>query len=227
MGELEVEGEGQFRRKAELDTEAERRCPQGEAQDVPNQPFSKGSFPFHPNLISAPQAHPLKELFMKYQGTALCVGDHIDTDAIIPARLLVTTDTATLGKGCMAGLDPDWIKKVTPGKNVLVAGKNFGCGSSREHAPIAIAGAGIPVVLAKSFARIFYRNAFNMGLLPLEIGEDMVINEGDEVLVDMEAGEVTNKTTGQKVKLPPLPAAMQGLLDAGGLVNYVRRRLNK
>lgn len=164
---------------------------------------------------------------MKYQGTALCVGDHIDTDAIIPAPLLVTTDMATLGRGCMSGLDPEWIKKVTPGKNVLVAGRNFGCGSSREHAPIAIAGAGIPVVIARSFARIFYRNAFNMGLLPVEIGDDMTINEGDDILVDMDAGEVTNKTTGQTIKLPALPPTMQELLDSGGLVNYVAKRLNK
>lgn len=164
---------------------------------------------------------------MKYTGKALCVGDHIDTDAIIPARFLVSTDPAELGSHCMEGLDPEWIKKVRPGASILVAGRNFGCGSSREHAPVAILGAGIPVVLAGSFARIFYRNAFNMGLLPLEIGEDFKVGEGDQLEVDMDAGSITNLTSGQKTALQPMPATMRALLDAGGLVGYVKKRLRK
>ena len=164
---------------------------------------------------------------MKYTGKALCVGDHIDTDAIIPARFLVSTDTAELGSHCMEGMDPEWIKKVQPGASIMVAGRNFGCGSSREHAPLAILGAGIPVVLAQNFARIFYRNAFNMGLLPLEIGEDFKINEGDQLEVDMDAGTITNRTSGQNMTMQPLPETMQALLDAGGLVGYAKARLQK
>ena len=101
---------------------------------------------------------------MNYKGKAHKVGEHIDTDAIIPARFLVTTDAKKLGEQCMSGLEPDWVKRVTPG-DIMVAGRNFGCGSSREHAPIAILGAGMSVVIGHSFARIFYRNSFNMGLL--------------------------------------------------------------
>lgn len=164
---------------------------------------------------------------MKYTGKALCVGDHIDTDAIIPARFLVSTDPAELGSHCMEGLDPEWIKKVKPGATILVAGRNFGCGSSREHAPVAISGAGIPVVLAHSFARIFYRNAFNMGLLPLEISEDFKVNEGDQLEVDMDAGAIINRTSGQSAAMHPLPETMQALLDAGGLVGYVKARLKQ
>lgn len=155
------------------------------------------------------------------------MGDHIDTDAIIPARFLVSTDPKELGSHCMEGMDPEWINKVQPGASIMVAGRNFGCGSSREHAPVAIAGAGIPVVLAQSFARIFYRNAFNMGLLPIEIGEDFKVNEGDELEVDMDAGTVTNSTSGQTMTMQPLPETMQALLDAGGLVGYVKDRLQK
>ena len=122
---------------------------------------------------------------MKYNGKTLCVGDHIDTDAIIPARFLVTTDPVELGSHCMEGLDPEWIKQVTPNASILVAGRNFGCGSSREHAPVAILGAGIPVVIAHSFARIFYRNAFNMGLIPLEIGDEVEnIKPGDDLRLE-------------------------------------------
>ncbi|MDR1360422.1 MAG: 3-isopropylmalate dehydratase small subunit [Deltaproteobacteria bacterium] len=163
---------------------------------------------------------------MRYAGKALCLGDHIDTDAIIPARFLVTSDPAELGTHCMEGLDPLWIAKVAPGKSLLVAGRNFGCGSSREHAPVAILAAGINVVLAHSFARIFYRNAFNMGLLPLEVGEACAnFSEGDEVEVDMAAGRVSNKNTGQSFPFPPLPESMRAILEAGGLIPFVRKRL--
>ena len=162
---------------------------------------------------------------MQYSGLTLCVGDHIDTDAIIPARFLVTSDPVELGKHCMEGLDPDWLKKVTPGA-VIVAGRNFGCGSSREHAPVAILGAGMHVVIAHSFARIFYRNAFNMGLVPLEVGDDVKnFKEGDQLEIDMQAGTILNKTSGVKISFPPLPESMRAILDAGGLAPFVKKRL--
>ena len=125
---------------------------------------------------------------MEIRGKVHKVGAHIDTDAIIPARYLVTTDPEELGKHCMAGMDPNWIQGVSKG-DIIVAGPNFGCGSSREHAPLAILGAGIPVVVAHSFARIFYRNAFNMGLPLIEVG-DLVenIDEGDELSIDLVKG---------------------------------------
>lgn len=163
---------------------------------------------------------------MKYAGKVLCVGDHIDTDAIIPARFLVTTDAAELGSHCMEGMDPEWIKKVDPGKTIVVAGRNFGCGSSREHAPVALVGAGIPVVIAHSFARIFYRNAFNMGLIPIEVGDAVAdFHENDQVEVDMGAGSITNKTTGKTAVFPPLPEAMSRILAAGGLAPFVKAKM--
>ena len=163
---------------------------------------------------------------MKYTGIALTLGDHIDTDAIIPAVRLVSTDPVELGKYCMEGMDPKWLDKVVPGASVIVAGRNFGCGSSREHAPVAIVGAGIPVVIAHSFARIFYRNAFNMGLVPLEIGDAVSgFKEGEQVEVDMAAGKITNTTSGAVIDFPPLPEVMQAILDAGGLAPFVKKRL--
>ena len=165
---------------------------------------------------------------MQVTGKALCVGDHIDTDAIIPAVYLVSTDPVELGSHCMAGMDPEWIKKVAPGASIMVAGRNFGCGSSREHAPIAMLGAGIPAVIAHSFARIFYRNAFNMGLLPLEIGDAVAdIKEGDSLEIDLGKGSIINKTTGKTIPCPPLPEAMRAILDAGGLAPFVKKRLQK
>ncbi|MDR2075891.1 MAG: 3-isopropylmalate dehydratase small subunit [Desulfovibrio sp.] len=163
---------------------------------------------------------------MTRAGKALCLGDHIDTDAIIPARFLVTSDPAELGTHCMEGLDPLWIAKVVPGKSLLVAGRNFGCGSSREHAPLAILGAGMSVVIAHSFARIFYRNAFNMGLLPLEVGDGFTaFAEGDELEVDMTSGRIINKTSGGAIPFPPLPETMRAILEAGGLAPFVKKRL--
>jgi 3-isopropylmalate/(R)-2-methylmalate dehydratase small subunit len=162
---------------------------------------------------------------MLVTGNAHKVGAHIDTDAIIPARFLVTTDTEVLGSNCMEGLEPGWVKRVTP-NDIMVAEENFGCGSSREHAPIAILGAGIPVVVAKSFARIFYRNGFNMGLVLLEVGDDVVkLRDGDKLEVDTEAGQIKNLTTGETIVCAKVPAFMQELLDAGGLVPYVKKRL--
>jgi 3-isopropylmalate/(R)-2-methylmalate dehydratase small subunit len=162
---------------------------------------------------------------MRFEGKAHVVGDHIDTDAIIPARFLVTADPVELGKNCMEGLTPGWVQRVSRG-DILVAGENFGCGSSREHAPLAILGAGIPVVLAKSFARIFYRNGFNMGLPLLEMGEAIEgLKDGHHLVVDVAAGVVENRTTGQQFSVQPVPPFMMEMLHAGGLVSYVRQRL--
>ncbi len=162
---------------------------------------------------------------MLVTGNAHKVGAHIDTDAIIPARFLVTTDSQVLGSNCMEGLEPGWVKRVSP-NDIMVAEENFGCGSSREHAPIAILGAGIPVVVAKSFARIFYRNGFNMGLVLLEVGDDIAkLSDGDKLEVDTQAGQIKNLTTGETIICAKVPAFMQELLDAGGLVPYVKKRL--
>ncbi|MFO7875233.1 MAG: 3-isopropylmalate dehydratase small subunit [Desulfovermiculus sp.] len=162
---------------------------------------------------------------MHFQGKAHKVGANIDTDAIIPAKYLVSTDLEVLGTHCMAGLEPGWVQRVKPG-DILVGGANFGCGSSREHAPLAILGAGIPVVVAHSFARIFYRNGFNMGLVLLEIGDAVEdIADGDQLDIDVPAGRIEDLRTGQVIDLQPLPEFMQTLLTAGGLVEYVRQRL--
>lgn len=162
---------------------------------------------------------------MLYKGKVHTVGDHIDTDAIIPARFLVTTDPKKLGENCMSGLEEGWVARVSEG-DILVGGKNFGCGSSREHAPVAILGAGMPVVIAHSFARIFYRNSFNMGLLLIEVGDDYAdFANGCEVELDTEKGVLKNLTTGKEFTIPSLPSAMQELLDKKGLVPYVRERL--
>lgn len=164
---------------------------------------------------------------MRYKGKVHKVGDHVDTDAIIPARFLVTSDQTKLGENCMSGLEEGWSKKVAPG-DILVAGRNFGCGSSREHAPIAILGAGIPVVIGHSFARIFYRNAFNMGLPLLEVGDAIKdIQPGDELEIDMAKGIVHNHTQGKDILCQGVPESMQKILTDGGLVGHVRKRLGK
>ncbi len=161
---------------------------------------------------------------MKFVGKAFKFGQDIDTDAIIPARHLNTSDPDELAKYCMEDADPDFVKKVKPG-DFIVADKNFGCGSSREHAPIAIKAAGVSAVIAKSFARIFYRNSFNMGLPILESAEAVDgISEGDELDVDTESGEITNKTTGNSYKALPIPPFMQELIEAGGLMEYVKTK---
>ncbi len=162
---------------------------------------------------------------MIVKGTAHRVGDHIDTDAIIPAKFLVTTDPDELGANCMEGMEEGWGKRVKK-NDVIVAGENFGCGSSREHAPISIKGAGIPVVVAHSFARIFYRNGFNMGLVLLEVGDDYKkLGDGDEIEVDTASGVIRNLTTGEQVQCAPVPPFMQSILDAGGLVEYGKAKL--
>ena len=159
---------------------------------------------------------------MKYQGKAWKVGANFDTDAIIPARYLNTTDAQEMASHLLEDIDPSFIRKVQPG-DFLVAEENFGCGSSREHAPLAIKGAGLSGVIAKSFARIFYRNSFNMGLPIFESPEAAEgTKEGDELEIDSQAGTIRNLTTGKTYHAQPIPPFMQQLIDAGGLMNYVK-----
>jgi len=160
---------------------------------------------------------------MIYKGRAWKFGANLDTDAIIPARYLNTTDPVEMASHCMEDLDPKFLEKIKPG-DIIVAQENFGCGSSREHAPLAIKYAGLSCVVAKSFARIFYRNSFNMGLPILESAEAVDgITQGDELEVDSEAGTIKNLSTGQTYKAHPIPPFMQQLIEAGGLMNYVKK----
>ncbi|AGL00157.1 3-isopropylmalate dehydratase small subunit [Desulfoscipio gibsoniae] len=162
---------------------------------------------------------------MMLQGKTWKFGADVDTDAIIPARYLNTSDPAELAKHCMEDADPAFPTKVQPG-DIIIAGKNFGCGSSREHAPIAIKAAGVSCVIAKSFARIFYRNAFNIGLPIFESVEAAeAIQEGDEVAVDSAQGVIKNLTKNETYKATPVPEFMQQIIAAGGLIGYVSERL--
>ncbi|MBF7083428.1 3-isopropylmalate dehydratase small subunit [Desulfallas sp. Bu1-1] len=162
---------------------------------------------------------------MKYRGKAWKFGNDVDTDAIIPARYLNTSDPRELAGHCMEDADPEFVQKVRPG-DIIVAGKNFGCGSSREHAPISIKEAGVSCVIARSFARIFYRNAFNIGLPIFESPEAAeAIQEGDEVAVDPERGVIKNLTRNEEYKATRVPEFMQQIIDAGGLINYVSNKL--
>lgn len=159
------------------------------------------------------------------KGRAIKYGNNVDTDVIIPARYLNTTDPKELAAHCMEDLDPEFKNKVRPG-DIIVAGANFGCGSSREHAPIAIKASGISCVIAETFARIFFRNAINIGLPIVECPEAAIdIKDGDQVAVDLTTGEITNLTTGKVYKAPPFPLFMQELIKLGGLVEYVRERM--
>ncbi len=153
---------------------------------------------------------------MQLNGNALCYGDNVDTDVIIPARYLNTSDPKELAAHCMEDIDPDFLKKVKPG-DVIAAGRNFGCGSSREHAPLAIKTAGISCVIAKRFARIFYRNAINIGLPIIVCDGDF--HNGDTLDVDLAKGIILNKTTGDTYSFPPFPAFLQKIIEAGGLMN--------
>ncbi|MFB3819485.1 MAG: 3-isopropylmalate dehydratase small subunit, partial [Candidatus Methylomirabilales bacterium] len=153
-------------------------------------------------------------------GRAWKFGDDIDTDLIVPARCLVTSDPAELAKHCMEDADPSFAELVTPG-DVLVAGDNFGCGSSREHAPLAIKAAGVACVIAKSFARIFYRNAFNIGLLILECADTDGIHTGDQLKIDPERGEIFHVESGRILAASPIPAFMQALIRDGGLIDHL------
>lgn len=151
-------------------------------------------------------------------------GDNIDTDVIIAARYLNTSDPKQLAKHVMEDADPDFVKKLTAG-DILVAGENFGCGSSREHAPIALKAAGVSAVIAKSFARIFYRNAFNTGLPIFELKESEDIKEGEEVQINLENGKIiTSKKTYHFSAIPPF---MQELLQAGGLIPYAKAEIEQ
>lgn len=160
-------------------------------------------------------------------GTVLKYGDNVDTDVIIPARYLNSFDAKELASHAMVDIDPTFTKRVKPG-DIMVARKNFGCGSSREHAPLALKTAGISCIIADSFARIFYRNAINIGLSILECPEAAeAINEGDEVKVDFDSGIIMDVTTNQTFQAVPFPPFMQELIAQGGLVNYVNQKGNK
>lgn len=162
---------------------------------------------------------------MKFNGVAHRYGRDIDTDVIIPARYLNTSDPAELAKHCMEDLDAGFTSKVEPG-DVLVAEENFGCGSSREHAPISIKAAGVSVVIAKSFARIFYRNAINTGLAIMEAPEAVDgIRDGDRVSVDAHTGLITNETTGATFHAQPFPAFIADIIEQGGLIESVKKRI--
>lgn len=159
---------------------------------------------------------------MKIEGRVWKFGDHVDTDLIIPARFLNVSDKDELAKNCFADLRPDFVKGVRPG-DVIIAGSNFGCGSSREHAPWAIKAAGIKVIVAKSFARIFYRNAFNIGLAILESEEAVdVLSDGDQVSADLSSGKIQAIKSGRHFSAKPIPAFMREIIEAGGLINYVK-----
>lgn len=158
------------------------------------------------------------------EGKAHRLDDHVNTDLIIPATYLVSSDPAELGEHLMEGHDPEFRSRVKPG-DIIVAGENFGSGSSREHAPLAIKGAGVGCVIAGSFARIFYRNAINVGLPILESPEAVgVIGDGDRVKVDLEAGTIENLRTGDRFEVPAYPEFMRRIVDEGGLIKYVMNR---
>ena len=159
---------------------------------------------------------------MKAQGTVFKYGDNIDTDVIIPARYLNTQTPQELAAHCMEDIDKTFITRVQPG-DIMVGGENFGCGSSREHAPLAIKTAGVSCVIAKSFARIFYRNAINIGLPILECpAASEAIANGDTVAVDFDTGLITDETTGQTFEAAPFPPFIQKIITAGGLLNSLK-----
>jgi 3-isopropylmalate/(R)-2-methylmalate dehydratase small subunit len=162
---------------------------------------------------------------MKFRGKVWKFGDNIDTDAIIPARYLVSSDPAFLAAHCMEDADPEFIKKISAG-DIIVAGENFGCGSSREHAPIAIKTAGISCVVAKSFARIFYRNAFNIGL-PIFEARDLwnMVSDGQDIEVDGDNGSIRiPNSNGAPLRIEPIPQFMQQLVSDGGLMKHIAKK---
>ena len=159
---------------------------------------------------------------MKFEGKVIKYGSNVDTDVIIPARYLNTIDKKELASHCMEDLDVTFTQRVKPG-DIMVADYNFGCGSSREHAPIAIKESGIALVIAKSFARIFYRNSINIGLPIIECPEAVdAIGEGHELMVDMDEGVIYNKTTGEKFNTEPFPAFIQTIISTGGLIESIK-----
>lgn len=158
---------------------------------------------------------------MKYTGNIIKYGDNVDTDVIIPARYLNTSDHAELASHCMEDLDKTFVSRVKQG-DIITAGQNFGCGSSREHAPIAIKASGVSLVIAKSFARIFYRNAINIGLAIVECPEACdCISEGDKVEADLDNGIIRNITTGREYKTAPFPDFVQKIIENGGLMQAI------
>lgn len=161
------------------------------------------------------------------KGKAHKLADNIDTDVIIPARHCTSFHREELGRHCMEDLDPNFVEKTRPG-DFIVAGVNFGCGSSRENAPLAIQGAGISCVIAKSFARIFFRNSINIGLPVLESPEAAEeVRDGDELVVDLGKGEIENVSLRKKYKATAFPPMIQEIIDAGGMVEFVRGRVNE
>lgn len=161
---------------------------------------------------------------MKACGHVFKYGDNVDTDVIIPARYLNATKGEELAKHCMEDIDKDFVNRVQKG-DIIVAEKNFGCGSSREHAPLAIKCAGISCVIAETFARIFYRNAINIGLPIIECPEAAAsIQAGHEVEIDFDSGVITDKTTGESFEGQAFPPFMQKIIGAGGLVNYINQK---
>ena len=161
---------------------------------------------------------------MKAKGHVFKYGDNVDTDVIIPARYLNSFDAQELASHAMVDIDPDIVKKVQPG-DLIVANKNFGCGSSREHAPLCLKTAGVSCVIAETFARIFYRNSINIGLPIIECPEAAkAINAGDDVAIDFDSGVITDKTTGQTFQGQAFPEFMQKIIKAEGLVNYINNK---
>jgi len=164
---------------------------------------------------------------MRFEGTAHHYGRDVDTDVIIPARYLNTSDPAELAMHCMEDIDAGFVAKVKPG-DIIVADENFGCGSSREHAPIAIKHAGVDVVIAASFARIFYRNAINTGLPIMESPEAARgIKDGDRVAVDADGGTITDLTTGEVYAAQPFPPFVKAIIERGGLIESVKDKVGK
>ena len=162
---------------------------------------------------------------MNVQSTVIKYGDHVDTDVIIPARYLNTADPAELASHCMEDLDKDFKAKSQTSK-IIVAGRNFGCGSSREHAPIAIKASGIHLVIADSFARIFYRNSIDIGLPIIECpAASAAVRDGDELRVDMDTGVIEDITSGETFKAAPLPPFIQEIVRCGGIENFVREKI--
>ncbi|SEF86084.1 3-isopropylmalate dehydratase small subunit [Lachnospira multipara] len=161
---------------------------------------------------------------MKAEGKVFKFGDNVDTDVIIPARYLNSSDPVELAKHCMEDIDKEFVSKVSKG-DIIVANKNFGCGSSREHAPIAIKAAGVSCVIAETFARIFYRNSINIGLPIIECpAAAKEINAGDDIEVDFNTGIIFDKTTGKSYEGQAFPEFMQKLINAGGLINYINEK---
>ena len=161
---------------------------------------------------------------MEAKGKVFKYGDNVDTDVIIPARYLAIQDRKELASHCMEDIDTGFVKQVKPG-DIMVAGNNFGCGSSREHAPLVIKESGVSCVIAGTFARIFFRNAINIGLPIIECKEASEgINAGDKVEIDFDSGEIRDITTGKAYQGTPFPAFMQDIINAGGLVNYVNNK---